>query len=109
MKPLERVQVGLIGCGRIASLQVLGYRDHSRAELTAICDNDEALLGQRQQEWQPKKTYRDYRQLLADSDVNAVEILIPHHLHREVAIAALQAGKHVSLQKPPALTIRELD
>ena len=47
MKPLERVHVGLIGCGRIASLQVLGYRDHSRAELTAICDNDEALLGQR--------------------------------------------------------------
>ncbi|MGA3230205.1 MAG: Gfo/Idh/MocA family oxidoreductase, partial [Candidatus Binatus sp.] len=109
MTPLERVRVGLIGCGRIASLQVLGYRDHSRAELTAICDNDEALLGQRQQEWQPKKTYRDYHQLLADSDVNAVEILIPHHLHREVAIAALQAGKHVSLQKPPALTLRELD
>ena len=109
MTPLERVDVGLIGCGRIASLQVLGYRDHSRAELTAICDNDEALLGQRQQEWQPKKTYRDYHQLLADSDVNAVEILVPHHLHREVAIAALQAGKHASLQKPPALTLRELD
>src|ERR1017187_9036513 len=109
MTPLERVHVGLIGCGRIASLQVLGYRDHSRAELTAICDNDEALLGQRQQEWQPKKTYRPYHQPLADSDVNAVEILIPHHLHREVAIAALQAGKHVSLQKPPALTLRELD
>ena len=87
MTPLERVQVGLIGCGRIAGLQVLGYRDHSRAELTAICDNDDALLGQRQQEWQPKKTYRDYRQLLADSDVNAVEILIPHDLHREVVIA----------------------
>jgi predicted dehydrogenase len=109
MRPLERVHVGLIGCGRIASLQVLGYRDHPRAELTAICDNDEALLRRQQQEWQPKKTYRDYHQLLADSDVDAVEILLPHHLHREVAIAALQAGKHVSLQKPPALTLRDLD
>jgi predicted dehydrogenase len=109
MTPLERMHVGLIGCGRIASLQVLGYRDHPRAELTAICDNDEALLRQHQQEWQPKKAYRDYHQLLADSDVNAVEILLPHHLHREVAIAALQAGKHVSLQKPPTLTLRDLD
>jgi len=109
MTPLERVHVGLIGCGRIASLQVIGWRDHPRAELTAICDIDEALLRRHQDEWQPKKAYRDYRQLLADSDVNAVEILLPHHLHREVAIAALQAGKHVSLQKPPAFTLRDLD
>src|SRR5262245_49459283 len=109
MIPLERVHVGLIGCGRIASLQVLGYLDHPRAELTAVCDTDGDLVHQRQQEWKAKKAYRDYRQLLADPDVNAVEILLPHHLHREVAIAALQAGKHVSLQKPPTLTLRELE
>jgi hypothetical protein len=36
MTPLERVYVGLIGCGRIASLQVLGYHDHPRAELTDL-------------------------------------------------------------------------
>jgi predicted dehydrogenase len=109
MDPVDRVRVGVIGCGRIASLQVLGYLDHPRAEITALCDSDAALLAQRQAEWGAKKAYAHYEQLLADADVNAVEILLPHHLHRPVAIAALQAGKHVSLQKPPTLTLRELE
>jgi predicted dehydrogenase len=108
MTPVEHVHVGIIGCGRIASLQVLGYLDHARAELTALCDADGALVEQRRAEWGARKTYTDYRRLLADADVNAVEILLPHHLHKTVAIAALQAGKHVSLQKPPTLTLREL-
>ena len=51
MTPIERVHVGLIGCGRIASLQVLGYLDHPRAELTAVCDSDAGLVRQRQAEW----------------------------------------------------------
>jgi len=108
MTPVERVHVGLIGCGRIASLQVLGYLDHPRAELTAVCDSNEAVVRQRQGEWGAKKAYRDYAQLLRDPDVNAVEILLPHHLHKRVAIEALQAGKHVSLQKPPTLTLGDL-
>jgi predicted dehydrogenase len=108
MTPLERVHVGFIGCGRISTLQVLGYLDHPRAEVLAVCDLDAALARQRGQEWRARRVYTDYQQLLADPDVNAVEILLPHHLHREVAIAALQAGKHVSLQKPPTLTLGEL-
>jgi predicted dehydrogenase len=108
MTPLERVRVGIIGCGRISTLQVLGYLDHAHAEVTAVCDQDESLVRQRQQEWGAKKIYTDYRQLLADPGVNAVEILLPHHLHKTVAIAALEAGKHVSLQKPPTLTLGDL-
>ena len=109
MTPLERVHVGFIGCGRISTLQVLGYLDHPQAEVVAVCDTDRPLAQQRAREWGARKVYNDYQQLLADADVNAVEILLPHHLHREVAIAALQAGKHVSLQKPPTLTLGELD
>jgi predicted dehydrogenase len=108
MTPLEHVHVGFIGCGRIATLQVLGYLDHPRARLVAVCDQDESLVRQRQQEWGAQKAYTDYERLLADPDVNVVEILLPHHLHRDVAIAALQAGKHVSLQKPPTLTLGDL-
>jgi predicted dehydrogenase len=109
MTPLERVHVGFIGCGRISTLQVLGYLDHPNAEVTAVCDCDGDLAGQRAAEWHARKVYTDYEALLADPDVNAVEVLLPHHLHREVTIAALEAGKHVSLQKPPTLTLRELD
>lgn len=109
MTPLDRVHVGIIGCGRISGLHALGYRDHPRAEIVAVCDRDADAARRAQTEWGAKKLYHDYTQLLADPDINVVEILLPHHLHREVAIAALQAGKHVSLQKPPTLTLRDLD
>jgi predicted dehydrogenase len=109
MLPLEKVHVGLIGCGQISTLHAPGYLLHPRAELTAICDRDEQLLQRRRGEWGARKVYRDYQQLLADADIDAVEILLPHHLHRPVTLAALQAGKHVSLQKPPTFTLAELD
>jgi predicted dehydrogenase len=110
MRPstLERVRVGIIGCGRISTLQALGYLDHPDAEIAAVCDRDEALATERQAAWGAQRRYADYRALLDDPDVNTVEILLPHHLHREVAVAALRAGKHVSLQKPPTLTLGEL-
>lgn len=108
MTPLERVRAGFIGCGRISSLQASGYLDHPRAEILAVCDRNADLARQRAEEWGARKVYTDYEELLADPDVNAVEILLPHHLHRNVAIAALRAGKHLSLQKPPTLTLREL-
>lgn len=109
MEPLERVRVAIIGCGRIASLHAAGYRDHPHARLVAVCDRDEAAARRCRDEWGAEKVCFDYEAVLADPDVNAVEILLPHHLHREVAVAALQAGKHVSLQKPPAFTLADLD
>jgi predicted dehydrogenase len=103
------LRVGFIGCGRIADLQALGYLDHPRARIVAVCDPDESLARRRAREWGAERVYADYRELLDDRDVDAVEILTPHHLHAEHAIAALDAGKHVSLQKPPARTLAELD
>ena len=51
----------------------------------------------------------DYREALERSDVDLVEILVPHYLHREVALAALRAGKHVSLQKPMGISLQDAD
>src|SRR5690606_38723782 len=51
----------------------------------------------------------DYRSVLADPDVDLVEILLPHHLHLEVALAAIAAGKAVSLQKPMTLDLAQAD
>jgi len=105
---VERVRIGIIGCGRIADLHAPGYLDHPDATIAAVCDRDPVLAEQRREQWHAERAYVDYRDLLDDPDVNAVEILLPHHLHREVTLAALSAGKHVSLQKPPTLTLGEL-
>jgi predicted dehydrogenase len=108
VEPVDRVRVGIIGCGRIADLQVLGYLDHPHAEVWAVCDRDPAALRRAQAAWGAPRAYAEIDALLADAEVNAVEILLPHHLHREVSIAALRAGKHVSLQKPPTFTLGAL-
>lgn len=105
----SKLRVALLGCGRIADLQCLGYLEHPRAELAAVCDRDEARAKQRAGEWGVPKVYTDLERLLADPAIDALEILTPHHLHAPHAIAALEAGKHVSLQKPPTRTLDELD
>lgn len=105
----EPLRVGLVGCGRIADLQCLGYLDHPAARIHAVCDTDVSLARVRAEQWGAAQVYSDLDALLADPDVDAVEILTPHHLHEAHATAALQAGKHVSLQKPPTRTLEELD
>ena len=105
----DRLRVGFIGLGRIADMHYEGYRNNPRASLDAVCDVDPALTQRRAAEWGAGKTYDDYRRLLDDPDIDAVEIITPHHLHAEMSIAALEAGKHVSVQKPIALNVTEAD
>jgi predicted dehydrogenase len=103
------IRVGFVGCGRIADLQCQGYLEHPQAELIAVCDVDAARARERAAQWGASRVYSDLARLLEDPDVDAVEILTPHHLHEAHAVAALEAGKHVSLQKPPTRSIEELD
>ncbi len=105
---MDEVRVGFVGAGRIADLGCLGYLEHPRARIVAVCDTDEALARRRAEQWGAGRVYTDPGRLFADPEVDAVEILTPHHLHAEHAIAALEAGKHVSLQKPPARSLAEL-
>lgn len=106
---MDKLRVGFIGVGRIADLHYLGYKDNPKAKLYAICDSDQPLLQRRAGEWDVENTYTDYRQLLSDPDLDAIEVLTPHHFHAEMAIAALEAGKHVSVQKPMARDLSEAD
>jgi len=108
-KSLDRVRVGFIGAGRISDLHALEYQANPDAEIVAIADLDMEQASTRARAWgcSDARIYSDYRSLLDDPRVNMVEILLPHHLHAEAAIAALDAGKHVSLQKVMTRTIEE--
>ena len=106
---MSKLRVGFIGAGRIADLHALGYDGNADAALYAVCDADGEWAARRAQEWGAEHSYTDYRELLADQDLDAVEVLTPHRLHAEMSVAALAAGKHVSLQKPMALTLAEAD
>ena len=103
------LRVGFIGVGRIADLHYMGYQDNPNARLYAVCDTNQSLLHKRASEWGVENVYQDYHKLLDDPDIDIVEIITPHHLHAEMSIAALEAGKHVSVQKPMAMNLSEAD
>ena len=104
----DRVRVGILGGGRIADLNKIGWLEHDRAKIVAVCDVDKATRLLRAAEW-GCKAYADLDAMLDDPEVDAVEILTPHHLHATQAIAAFDAGKHVCLQKPPTISLAEYD
>ena len=104
-----RVNVGIIGLGRIADVHYPGYIRNREANLYAVCDTNEEIAKARQKEWKADKYYLDYQMLLDDPNVHAVEILVPQLLHEKIAIAALQKGKHVALQKPMTTDLASVD
>jgi predicted dehydrogenase len=86
-------------------MNVRGYLEDPRCDVVAVCDTDEAVGRQAAEDWGAASFYADLDNLLADDSIDAVEILTPTYLHRDHVVAALEAGKHVSVQKPIANSI----
>ncbi len=106
---MKTIGVGIVGCGRISDLHELGYRGRSDAKIVAVCDTNSDLAGLKAKAWGAKTIYTDYTKLLLDSEVDLVELLVPHHLHAGMTIEACLAGKHVSVQKPMSTSVIEAD
>ena len=106
MNPLR---VAIVGCGRISDLHQLGYRHRADAKIVAVCDTNKGHAKKKAQAWNVEKIYTDYHQVLDDKEIDLVELLTPHHLHCPMTVQAAQAGKHISVQKPMALSAAEAD
>src|ERR1700736_4513645 len=110
----NKINIGWIGVGTRgnAGIDWLHTAAPNGVKLTAVCDTFEGYIARAKDRVQPiwgntPATYTDYRQLLADKSIDAVYIMTPEHLHHDMAIAALRAGKHVYIEKPLAHTIEE--
>jgi len=110
----DKINVGWIGVGTrgYAALDWMHTAEPTNVAITAICDTYKGYisraLDRMQTVWGTKPaTYNAYQDLLADKNVDAVFIMTPEHLHHDMAIAALRAGKHVYVEKPLAHTIEE--
>lgn len=106
---MRKLGVGFIGCGRILDLNILGYLERDDVEIAAFCDVSRETLDSRVGRYGDARTYTDYTRMLEDPGVDIVEVLTPHHLHHRMVLDSLAAGKHVSLQKPPAVSIGEME
>jgi predicted dehydrogenase len=100
-------RIGIVGAGNIASLNVAGYLEDDRCQVVAVCDPKEGRAEEAAAAWGATATYTELDDLLADPDIDAVEILTPTYLHRDHVLAAVAAGKHVSCQKPLANTVAD--
>jgi predicted dehydrogenase len=117
--PSNRIRVAHIGAGRIAQGHDMpGVVNTDLADIMAVCDLDsrraasgkiriERLVAGRAAPAPRVDTYRDYREMLARPDIDAVTISTPDHWHAELALAAIYAGKDVYLQKPFTMTHAE--
>jgi len=103
------LRIGLIGCGGITHAHVEGWKTiDGRAEIVALADISEQNAQRRAtQIGHPVTIYTDYHHLLADKEIDAVDIALPHHLHRDAIVAAAEAGKHLMTEKPLCLTLDE--
>jgi predicted dehydrogenase len=108
---MNPVRIAIVGCGRISDLHALGYREREDAAITAVCDAKKGRAKAKAKKWgvDSERVYSDYERLLADPEIDLVELLVPHHFHAGMTVAACQAGKHVSVQKPMALDVAEAD
>lgn len=109
MSARRPLKIGMIGVGDIALLHHRGYQGFADGVVAALCDRDEDRLAERARDWGVPYTTTDYRDLLADPDIDLVEVNTPHHLHKPITVEALAAGKHVSCQKPIATTVRDAE
>jgi UDP-N-acetylglucosamine 3-dehydrogenase len=102
---LDRLRIGVIGLGWFGEIHCDAIIGIPNLELAALCTRTESRLGELAKKLGVKKTYTDYRKLLADPDIDAVSIVTMWDQHTEPTISALEAGKHVFLEKPIASTV----
>ncbi len=108
--PDGRIRYGVIGTGNRGQAHLRTVNEILDIEVVAVCDSNERRLqqGAALVRTQPE-TYTDYRKLLERKDLDAVILVVPDHLHAEMAIAAFRAGKHVLTEKPMATTLADAE
>jgi predicted dehydrogenase len=118
--PANRINVAAIGTGRISRIHDMpGVWRHDFANIMAVCDLDskraedgkklvnDYYTRQKGTPYDGVKVYTDYRELLQNKDIDAVLISTPDHTHAMIGVAAARAKKHIYMQKPASLTIKE--
>ncbi len=102
---MTRVRFGLIGYGAWGSHHARAIASVEDAQLVAIASRSDESRQQAHRDHPTARIYADYRQMLADEQLDAVDIVLPSNLHFEAALAVLDSGRHLLLEKPMSLSV----
>lgn len=105
---MKKLRVGIIGCGTILPVHLDSIHAYEGADLVVVCDID-GPLAKRVADKEDCRWTNDYKEVLANDQVDLVHILTPHYLHTPMAMEALRGGKHVVLEKPVGIDVDQLD
>lgn len=102
---MSELKIGIVGLGWVAGAHIETFKHVTNARVTAVCSRRELDASALQAQYGiPLTVYRDYQQMLADPGIDVIDICTPHPFHAEQAIAAANAGKHLIIEKPIALS-----
>jgi UDP-N-acetylglucosamine 3-dehydrogenase len=104
------VKVGMIGAGAEAKeVQLPTFSSMEEVELVAIVDIDEKTAKSAAKKNNIPKVYTEYHDLLNNKNIDIVSICVPFYLHKQMAVDCAQAGKHILIEKPMAVTVQDAD
>ena len=105
----ERIKVGVIGCGGMANSHMaalLAMKQSDNVEISAVCDVYTNRLD-RAKELTKARAFKNYQELLGNKDIDYVLIATPEHWHYQMTLDAIDAGKHIYVEKPMTHTIEQ--
>ncbi len=102
-----KVGAAIVGLGWPGIQHLKGYIADPRSEVIAVCDLDKGHAQEVATEYKIPRIYTDHLEMLENGDIDAVSVCLPNFLHAPISIGALNAGKHVLCEKPPARSAQE--
>ena len=106
---MERLGVGIIGCGAVAEEYVKAFQKDERSEIRALVSLDSSNAERYRDRYDLDCAIEtDAAEMLRRKDMNIVVVCTPHNLHTKYAVAAAEAGKHIIIEKPVAITLEDM-
>ena len=106
------VRIGIIGCGKITERASLpNIVNYSKAKVAALCDieMDRARGAKKTFKLEDAEVLSDWRKMVTRKDIDAIFVNTPNYLHEEMAVGALENGKHVLVEKPLTISVAAAD
>ena len=104
---MNKLNLGIVGCGDIADFTAMVSKLIPQVHLSGCCDVNAKRVESFAKRHRIPKSFTDYSNILANADIDAVYLAVPHHLHFEMIVSAVKSGKSVLVEKPITRTIEE--